>query len=560
VDKRLDSPHGFPYIQPDLNNQGERAASCSSEPVAAQFAVLNFSFGGGDMCRCKILFVVALIVAFFIPPEVVAEGNSWGNDVLVHQADRIYGFGLDQADNDTLILVVSDSSTANLIDTLYIYRSTDNGQSWNYVTRMFAATDNLRYGKADVIAAEGDSNFVYVFWIRDTGAYKGLSCMRFQHNFAGSPLLNPISASENVVDFDVCQDLYPNYWLYVVYQTDQDSIIFKSSRDYGKTWEYRKNLREITPIISQPSVAWSQGPYLVVAGKTDDDKIYVIRNDNSGRDDAWKDDQYISTSGSCYNPVVAASHTYPDNQAVFWVFYELIVTTPTPHRELRFRWSTDAGATWFITSQPSDTSSGTRVFPSLHVLKENNAQNITLAYRYEGTSPRQIRYIYKENGQVNPSVWMAPYSGINDHSPHYRPPQKAYTLRGTDNSIRSAVLYVQDMVHDLYFDASAFTSVEEEWNDQTISGFRLKQNYPNPFNPITSIEFVIPRSNLVTLDIFNVLGQKVRQLLADHLERGRRTITWDGRDAEGKDVANGIYFYRMQVGDFVETKKMVLLK
>jgi hypothetical protein len=560
VDKRLDSPYGFPYIQPDLNNQGEQAASCSSRPVAAQFAVLNFSLEGGDMYRRKISLVVVLIMALFIPPEVLAEGSNWGNDVLVHQADRIYGFGMDQADNDTLILVVSDSSTANLKDTLYVYRSTDNGQSWNYVTCMLAGTDNLRYGKADVIAAEGDSNFVYVFWIRDTGAYKGLFCMRFQHDFVGSPLLNPISTSENVVDFDVCQDLYPSYWLYVVYQTDQDSIIFKRSRDYGKTWGDRKNLREITPITSQPSVAWSQGPYLVVAGKTDDDRIYVIRNDNFGQHDAWTDGQYISTSINCDDPVVAASHTYPDSQAVFWVFYELLVTTPSLHYELRFRWSTDAGQTWSVTSQPSDTSSGNRLYPSLHVLKENEAQHITLAYRYEGTVPRQLRYIYKSNAQINPSVWMAPYSGINDHSPHYRPPQRAYTLRGTDASIRSAVVYVQDMVHDLYFDASAFTNVEDELKDQTISGFRLKQNYPNPFNPMTSIEFVIPRSSLVTLDIYNALGQKVRQLLADHLERGRRTIIWDGRDDEGRDLANGIYFYRIQVGDFVETKKMVLLK
>ncbi len=509
----------------------------------------------------RYLFVTAGLLAIMVVSQPgLAEKNLWDEDVLVHQADRIYGFGMDQADKDTLILVVSDSSTANLIDTLYIYRSTDNGHSWDYVTSMLAATDNRRHGKADVIAAKGDSNFVYVFWIRDTGAYKGLWCMRFQHNFAGSPLLNPVSSSKNVVDFDICQDLYPNYWLYVVYQTDQDSIIFKSSRDYGKTWEYRRNLSEINPITSQPSIAWSQGPYLVVTGKTNEDKIYVIRNDNSGQEDAWKDGQYPSGHSDCRNPEVAGSHTSPANQAVFWVFHEFLMSTPSPHYELRFQWSTNAGASWSVFSQPSDTSSGNRLYPSLHVLKENEAQHITLAYRYEGTVPRQLRYIYKSNAQINPSVWMAPYSGVNEHSPHYRPPQKGYTLKGTDNSVRSAVLYVQDMVHDLYFDASAFVNVEDEWRDQTISGFRLEQNYPDPFNPMTSFEFVIPRSSLVTVDVYNVLGQRVRQLLADHLERGRRTITWDGRDDEGKDLASGIYLYRLQAGNFTQTRKMVLLK
>ncbi|MGB2989226.1 MAG: sialidase family protein, partial [Candidatus Zixiibacteriota bacterium] len=367
------------------------------------------------MLKTHTLVLAISVFTLMIPQQIFAEGQMWGNDVLVHQADRIYGFGLDQADNDTLFLVVSDSSTTNLKDTLYVYRSTDNGQSWNYRTSMFPATDNLRHGKADVIAAKGDSNFVFVFWIRDTGAYKGLWCMRFHHNFTGQNLLIPISTSENVVDFDVCQDLYPNYWLYVVYQTDQDSIICKRSADYGKSWISRKNLTESTPMRTQPSIAWSRGPHLVVAGKTDEDKIYVIRNDNWGQAGNWKSGQYPSGHASCRNPVVAGSHTSPDNQAVFWVFYEFLMTIPSPHYELRFHWSTDAGQSWSITSQPSDTSSGNRLYPSLHVLKENEAQNVTLAYRYEGTVPRQIRYIYKSNGQANPSVWMAPYSGINDY-------------------------------------------------------------------------------------------------------------------------------------------------
>ncbi|UCB53284.1 MAG: T9SS type A sorting domain-containing protein [Candidatus Zixiibacteriota bacterium] len=512
------------------------------------------------MLKRHALVLTISILAPLASQQVLADDQMWGNDVLVHQADHIYGFGLDQADNDTLFLVVSDSSTANLKDTLYVYRSTDNGKSWNNVTRTFPATDNLRYGKADIIAAKGDSNFVFVFWIRDTGAYKGLSCIRFHHDFAGPILLNPISTSENVVDFDVCQDLYPNYWLYVVYQTDQDSVVFKRSQDYGKTWERRKNLTAETPITSQPSLAWSQGPYLLVAGKTDDDKIYAIRNDNSGRDDAWKAGQYPSGYTGCGNPVVAGSHTTPANQAVFWVFYEFLMTTPAPHYELRFQWSTDAGASWSVFSQPSDTSGGNRLYPSLRVLKENEAQNITLAYRYEGTVPRQIRYIYKSNGQVNPSVWTAPYSGINDYSPHYRPPQEGYTLRGTDNSIRSAVLYVRDMLHDLYFDASAFTDVENELENRTISGFSLEQNYPNPFNPSTSIEFVTPRRGWVTLEVYNILGQKVRQLLADHLQAGSHRIAWDGKDDTGKDLTNGIYFYRMRTEDFIKTKKMILLK
>ncbi|MGB2981799.1 MAG: T9SS type A sorting domain-containing protein, partial [Candidatus Zixiibacteriota bacterium] len=95
---------------------------------------------------------------------------------------------------------------------------------------------------------------------------------------------------------------------------------------------------------------------------------------------------------------------------------------------------------------------------------------------------------------------------------------------------------------------------------RALSGFSLRQNYPNPFNPGTRIEFVIPRNGWVTLEIYNVLGQRVRRLVADRLDPGLHSIAWDGKDDSAKDLADGIYFYRLQTEDFAKTKKMILLK
>jgi hypothetical protein len=506
------------------------------------------------MKRC-ILISVILTAAILVARQAGAEGQMWGNDVLVHQANHIYGFGMDQADKDTLLLVVTDSSTTNLKDTLYVYRSTNDGQTWSNVALLISGGDNVRMGKPDIIAAKGDSNFVFVFFIYNGKLYYN----RYDYGSVSGYNVGTV-ADDNVVDFSVCEDLWPNYWLYVVYQTDKDSVVFASSRDYGKSWGYKKNLSAITPITSQPTIAFSRGIYLVVAGKTDDDKIYTIRNDNSGGLANWKNGQYPSGVGDCYAPVLAASHTAPDSEAVFWLFHERYTGVSPRFWIISFQWSTNAGASWFGLSGPNDTSSYNRVYPSVQVLKENDASDITFAYRYEGTSPRQVRYIYKESGQGNPSVWDASYSGINGHDPGFRPPQKGFTIRGTDNSVRSAVLYVDANSRDLYFDASSFTGVENEWVEQFVPEFSLRQNYPNPFNPSTEIEFEIPRSGLVSLEIFNILGQKVRLLLADRLERGRHKITWDGKNDGGKELANGVYFYRLQAGDFTETKKMILLK
>jgi hypothetical protein len=88
----------------------------------------------------------------------------------------------------------------------------------------------------------------------------------------------------------------------------------------------------------------------------------------------------------------------------------------------------------------------------------------------------------------------------------------------------------------------------------------LDQNYPNPFNPSTKIGFDLPRPSFVSLDIFDVLGRKVSTLINDHLTAGSKRVQWNGRDNTGAEVASGVYFYRLRIGDHVEVKKMVLLK
>lgn len=104
------------------------------------------------------------------------------------------------------------------------------------------------------------------------------------------------------------------------------------------------------------------------------------------------------------------------------------------------------------------------------------------------------------------------------------------------------------------------TKVEEQEDENTPYSFSLSQNYPNPFNPTTNIEFELPRPSLVRIEIFNILGQKVRILVDDHMKAGHKLVDWDGKDKNGNDVSSGIYFCRLQAGEFAQTKKMVLLR
>lgn len=90
--------------------------------------------------------------------------------------------------------------------------------------------------------------------------------------------------------------------------------------------------------------------------------------------------------------------------------------------------------------------------------------------------------------------------------------------------------------------------------------FELGQNIPNPFNPNTVIQFAVPRPAEVRVEVFNVLGQKVRTLANEFSKAGYKRVEWDGTDDNGSSVASGVYLYRMTAGDFSETKKMLLLK
>ncbi|RLC58267.1 MAG: hypothetical protein DRH89_01540 [Candidatus Cloacimonadota bacterium] len=86
-------------------------------------------------------------------------------------------------------------------------------------------------------------------------------------------------------------------------------------------------------------------------------------------------------------------------------------------------------------------------------------------------------------------------------------------------------------------------------------------NYPNPFNPATTISFSVTQtSSFVNLDIYNIKGQKVKQLISDQLSAGQRTVIWNGTDDNGKSVSSGIYFYKLKTANFEKTKKMIFLK
>ena len=99
-----------------------------------------------------------------------------------------------------------------------------------------------------------------------------------------------------------------------------------------------------------------------------------------------------------------------------------------------------------------------------------------------------------------------------------------------------------------------------EGDKDTPSGFAVTGNFPNPFNPETSIQFTLPEDGVVNLAVYNIMGQKVRELVADTMQAGTHSVIWDGKDDMGNVVSSGIYLSRLISGENVAAGRMLLLK
>lgn len=151
------------------------------------------------------------------------------------------------------------------------------------------------------------------------------------------------------------------------------------------------------------------------------------------------------------------------------------------------------------------------------------------------------------------------------------------TVTGTSTTEGTFCIDSGDAADDAYdwaFDDPNPTYVKTCWDVADSSGsavinhnsgqlpkeFNLGQNHPNPFNPITVIDFALPTASQVKIDIYNVLGQKVRTLVNEEMTANYYSVTWDGTNDNGQAAASGIYFYKIEAGKFQNTKKLMLLK
>ena len=174
----------------------------------------------------------------------------------------------------------------------------------------------------------------------------------------------------------------------------------------------------------------------------------------------------------------------------------------------------------------------------------------TLTSRTEGF---QI-YYSNENGQLNIGI-------VDIKAVHYIPagegPIMSLKAEGDDfSSLTIEAIWANE-------DGKLFqANVTEKLETSPLrpAQYSLSPNYPNPFNPDTKICYTLPEGCHVKLSIYNLKGQRVKVLVDRFEAAGRKRVTWDGTNESGAQVASGVYFYKLEAGDFSSTKKMVLIR
>ncbi|NWG28756.1 MAG: T9SS type A sorting domain-containing protein [Ignavibacteriaceae bacterium] len=223
--------------------------------------------------------------------------------------------------------------------------------------------------------------------------------------------------------------------------------------------------------------------------------------------------------------------------------------------------STDGGLTWssgIRVNQDAVNNGKIQYFPAVHVDKQgglnvifyddrnttSDSTGVFLARSEDGGNTWKEFQISDKNFKPLPIGGLGQgYQGDN------------ISITSGNNKLWPVWMDNRTGIYQIWTSPIEISSVDVETTPEIISEFRLEQNYPNPFNPSTTLSFVIGQRSLVSLKLYDVLGNEVATLINEEKPAGSYEIEFNAND-----LSSGIYFYQLRAGLFVDTKKMILLR
>jgi hypothetical protein len=436
------------------------------------------------------------------------------------------------ANSPVLHVVWHDRRNGN--DEIYYKRSTNDGVSWGTDIRL---TNNSGGSYSPSIAVSGlvthvvwydysDGNFEIYHKRSTNGGINWGTDTRMTNNIYNS-LYPSMSVSGSVV--------------HVVWQDNRNinwEIYYKRSTDGGISWGTDTRLTNNIYESRFSSVAVSGLVVHVVWQDFRDGswEIYYKRSTDGGESWPPADTRLTYNPAWSWSPSVAVTGSvvhvvWQDNRAGNWEIY---------HKR-----STNGGVNWgadtrltnnsAISSYASVAISG----PFVHVVWQDERDGNTEIYYKRSTDEGVSWPVTDTRLTSNPDLSQLPSVA-------------------TSGSFVHTVWYdSRDGNTEIYYkrNPTGNTVGMKSINSEIPNEFSLGQNYPNPFNPSTTIQFAIPKTSLVKLNVYDVLGREAESLVDEHLNPGIYEVEWNG-----SNYTSGVYYYRITADNYLETRKMILLK
>ncbi len=493
----------------------------------------------------NILFVTANTItfqpSFFVSEGVYATtngGNDWfgsdtcnGANILFHQGDP--GITIDK--NGRFIL---SRLGRQPFYGIYSHFSTDNGLNWSSQKQITRDGESL-YERASIVSDNNPSSpfygRIYAAWVRLAGSFpvEFSYTDNIEQSWSDKIVINSSTQRSSGPDIEVglngevfiCYALVTN-----VSPFNETAIGFAKSTNGGLNWIVNNNAFEVTGITgvlpTKSNIRVTGLPRIAVdkSNSTFRGNIYIVTTQRN-RLPAGSDPDIIlvksTDNGNTWsNPVRVNQDNFNNGKIQYFpsidvddygginiIYYDDRNTTSDSSGVFISR-STDGGVTWY---DYQINNKNFRPIPIGGLGQGYQGDNIDII-----SVDNKLFPVWMDNRTGNYQIWTTPISF-------------------TPNSINE--------------------------NDLTPKYFSLEQNYPNPFNPSTKISWQSPISGHTSLKIYDILGNEVLTLVDEYKEAGYHGVSVSSKHlAEGRSIASGVFFYRLRVGEFIETKKMILMR
>jgi len=449
-----------------------------------------------------------------------------------------------------------------------VFRSTNGGQSWAFSGGVYYPSVNRFIMSLSMLverrAATNDSVRVMVYYTHSaTNNNDGAALTFFSYNTTtGNYVLRTVDSPPAGREFNyvsaVSDGKYyegPTYVGCIVgdYSNDADStynINLYRSTDWGDTHQSVS-----LPFANSGWVDRFPNADQLPASTFTSDSIMIVTERDFGSYSglrvfvtSWANlsssfRTVFLTSGGDYRIPVLAIKKSPRG------LNKEIIITCTKDSMAIYNNSHDSGVSWGIELVLDQRSPRPKTSAWTYVSSDSMGSSGDFIAIFSTFTDDSINVRRGQNGSLGSTTYK-----VNSNNLTGTNPPLCAIYRTAGNTLYSAIAYWGFGPRDIYYDAEQLITGTEN-GEELVTTYDLYQNYPNPFNPVTNIKFNLPISSNVTLKVFDILGREIKEIINSNMVAGSHEVQFNS-----SGLASGIYLYKLEAGDFVQTRKMILLK